>query len=345
MPSLDPPKVKLTKGTATYHTPVTLPNRNIFTGTVVNKLPNGEGEMQYFGWEKKARGEAVSYKGAFDKGVPHGKGVLKDNVGSVWEGTFVRGKKTGYFEMHNPRIRGPGDYSYKGMMKDDKRYGKGKQTWRGGSSYEGDWKDHEENGFGIWKGEEWWNGKVESYEGQWKDGKKSGKGRYVYYDGDSYEGEWKDGERNGYGILKSSDGSCSYAGQWKDNKKNGHGKERYRNVDGDWCEYEGEHIDGKMHGHGKMTCDGKWSYEGHFKDNIFHGYGTVEAHDETYKGNFKEDKYHDDHGILIRGGIMYIGVFRNDELDKTKPYTKTNVTDRTVEHIDESTGKRRKLNP
>jgi len=40
------------------------------------------------------------------------------------------------------------------------------------------------------------------YEGEWKDDQKNGYGIYIHANGDVYEGEWRDGKRHGYGTYK-----------------------------------------------------------------------------------------------------------------------------------------------
>ena len=50
------------------------------------------------------------------------------------------------------------------------------------------------------------------YEGEYKDGEYHGQGIYSYPDGSKYEGKWKDGEKHGQGILTSPGGN-KYVGK------------------------------------------------------------------------------------------------------------------------------------
>ena len=86
-----------------------------------------------------------------------------------------------------------------------------------GTRYEGEWKDGQRNGKGIYHYAD-----GSRYEGEWKDGQINGKGIYYYEDGTRYEGEWKDAQRNGKGIFHYASGS-RYEGEWKDGQINGKG--------------------------------------------------------------------------------------------------------------------------
>lgn len=69
-----------------------------------------------------------------------------------------------------------------------------------GSTYEGEWMDDLQHGYGC---ETWSQGKIK-FEGNYMQGKKNGKGRYEWQDGSYYEGEFVDSMFHGEGkyILK-----------------------------------------------------------------------------------------------------------------------------------------------
>lgn len=67
---------------------------------------------------------------------------------------------------------------YEGMIRDNKRNGKGRYTWTDGNIYDGDWVDD----------------------------CKKGKGRFDWDNGDAYQGEYLDDRRQGFGIKKYSNG-------------------------------------------------------------------------------------------------------------------------------------------
>ena len=56
-----------------------------------------------------------------------------------------------------------------------------------------------------------------SYAGVFKDGKPHGQGTYTWSNGQKYVGEYKDGEPNGQGTMTSPNGN-KYVGEWKDGR-------------------------------------------------------------------------------------------------------------------------------
>lgn len=44
------------------------------------------------------------------------------------------------------------------------------------------------------------------YDGEWKDGNIDGYGIYTWPDGTVYAGDWKAGLKNGYGVLREPNG-------------------------------------------------------------------------------------------------------------------------------------------
>lgn len=47
----------------------------------------------------------------------------------------------------------------------------------------------------------------DKYEGDWKDGQKHGQGVYTWKNGDRYEGGWKNGKAHGKGVFTRADGT------------------------------------------------------------------------------------------------------------------------------------------
>lgn len=64
---------------------------------------------------------------------------------------------------------------FEGWMIDDKRKGNGREIWKDG----------------------------EYYIGQYKDGKKYGQGEYYYSSGNKYTGMWLNNKRHGHGKLRT----------------------------------------------------------------------------------------------------------------------------------------------
>ena len=83
---------------------------------------------------------AAVYKGGCKDGLAHGKGLAKGR--DVFEGEFFEGDKL-----------------------------KGKYTWNNGTSYDGEWKNDMQDGYGTMR-----NGKGELvFQGQWVKGRMQGK--------------------------------------------------------------------------------------------------------------------------------------------------------------------------
>lgn len=106
----------------------------------------------------------MNYEGERDKeGRPHGKGVLSDEFGVLYEGDFVHGKREG-----------------KGIEYDERGY----------VSYVGEWKEDERNGIGS----EYVCNQI-VYDGEWKGGRANGFGRSFDVEGEIlYEGLWENDE-------------------------------------------------------------------------------------------------------------------------------------------------------
>ncbi|KAJ1438576.1 hypothetical protein B484DRAFT_444472, partial [Ochromonadaceae sp. CCMP2298] len=94
-------------------------------------------------------------------------------------------------------------------------HGFGRASWVDGDCYDGQWKEGQHGGQGIFK---WSNG--DCYEGQWEEGVGHGQGTMEWIDGRSYKGLWKEDSMHGQGVFKCINGDI-YEGKWKDDKKQG----------------------------------------------------------------------------------------------------------------------------
>jgi hypothetical protein len=98
---------------------------------------------------------------------------------------------------------------YVGERADGLRHGRGKEQFKDGGVYEGEWFMDKIQGTGISR---YANGNL--YEGQWHQGKKHGLGKMRYSDGDVYEGSYVDGKRRGPGSLLKANGTLQ-CGIWE----------------------------------------------------------------------------------------------------------------------------------
>lgn len=73
----------------------------------------------------------------------HGKGVLRDSLGVVFQGDFVNGQKSGY------GIYRTQDGSYEGNFDRDTLNGKGSFIWNDGKVYEGNFQNSLMHGQGT----------------------------------------------------------------------------------------------------------------------------------------------------------------------------------------------------
>ena len=121
------------------------------------------------------------------------------------------------------------DAVYIGATLNGKRDGIGKLTYNDGDIYDGEWKNDQKEGKGIYK---WGKGKWEGdiYDGEWKNGQQEGKGIYKFIIGDIYDGEWKNGQQEGKGVLKFKSGDI-YDGEWKNDQREGKGVFKFKSGD------------------------------------------------------------------------------------------------------------------
>lgn len=93
------------------------------------------------------------------------------------------------------------------------KHGKGKLTFSNGTSYEGDFRQNNFEGFGTSVT------KNHKYVGSWKNGKMEGAGKSEWYNDaeelmESYEGQYKNGLKHGQGEYRWGN-DRSYSGNWE----------------------------------------------------------------------------------------------------------------------------------
>ena len=102
---------------------------------------------------------------------------------------------------------------YVGEWRDDKRHGKGSDTFSSGHRYSGDFVDGKRHGQGAFTFPD-----GEMYVGEWRDDARHGVGTNIFPDGQRFVGEWRRGERHGLGIAYRADRSISQSGLWADDR-------------------------------------------------------------------------------------------------------------------------------
>ena len=101
-----------------------------YTGPCLNGLAEGIGEAS----------GAAHYRGGFDAGRKHGKGVKTWPNGDRYEGDFVEDRREGIGTYVWGRGKWQGE-RYEGAYVNDKRHGLGVYRWPSGDVYSGPWKE------------------------------------------------------------------------------------------------------------------------------------------------------------------------------------------------------------
>jgi hypothetical protein len=270
---------------------------------------------------------------------PHGKGKMRFEDGSIYEGSFFNGQKHGkgfFLAPDGKKIEE--DWKHGRLVS-----GKGKVDLSGQGEYTGDLINGKRNGDGTMVYPE--GHEFKKYDGSWENDLYSGEGSLTWSNGDKYIGKWKDGKRHGKGSMtfskNNSEGYLKYEGNWKDNLFSDKGKLTWRNgdvYDGEWKNgirlkgkmvfgnsdyYEGEFKDDKFDGKGIFFWADGQKYEGEFKDNMRHGKGVLynEEGGKRYVGEWCNNK-REGEGVqfYINGEIWKKGEFKNDKLYNGKLY-------------------------
>lgn len=196
---------------------------------------------------------------------------------------------------------------YKGTVDiNNTKHGLGKQTFKDGSYYYGNWVHNRFIG---------WNMSISSkgilYIGNFVDFSLNGKGERYTLENHIYKGDFISNLREGHGI-ESTDKSI-YDGDYKDDKQNGRAKVTFTSGDS----YEGEILNAQFHGKGHY----KWKKTGHeyigeYKYGKLHGEGLYRINEEEYyKGEYKDGIKEGKGEMHFTKGKRYVGPF-----SKGKPH-------------------------
>ena len=162
--------------------------------------------------------------------LPHGRGILTENNGDIYQGYFLNGEKNGFgiisFYKDSSIFRGqfennklkfgtlsfPNGKFYRGNFIEGK-YNNYGILYGGNYIYEGNFLKGKKNGFGIYKTNDG------IYEGEFCDDTYSGFGKWSWNNGDSYIGDWVNGIPFGFGNLNMANGKV-YSGDFSPEKEN-----------------------------------------------------------------------------------------------------------------------------
>uniref|UniRef100_A0A8C2ZHI7 Alsin Rho guanine nucleotide exchange factor ALS2 n=1 Tax=Cyclopterus lumpus TaxID=8103 RepID=A0A8C2ZHI7_CYCLU len=193
--------------------------------------------------------------------------------------------------------------------------GRGTMKWPDGRTYNGNFKNGQEDGYGECIMPDKVLNKTDCYQGHWRDGKIHGFGKYKYASGEVYEGCFSDGQRHGYGMLNSGKlakkSSSVFIGQWVHDKKTGYGV--YDDImRGE--KYMGLWSDEQRHGSAVVVTQYGLYYEGIFRDNKMCGPGLLVSDDDTaLHGEFSDDWTVNGKGILsLANGDCLEGLFSGE---------------------------------
>lgn len=205
----------------------------------------------------------------------HGKGILTQQDGTKYNGTFERNIFTGV-----GRIIDKEGTLLEGYFLNGKLDGRGTKKMLNGFFYIGDFA------FGVREGKGKEETKDHIYEGQFSNDKKNGKGKLIYKIlNDSYEGDFTDNLITGTGLYKWTNGE-SYYGSFVNGKM--HGKGLYKWPDGG--QYEGEYVNNIKEGKGIFKWANGKIFEGEFKNGRPSGPGFLITKKKRFAVTFKDGK-------------------------------------------------------
>ena len=173
--------------------------------------------------------DQLKYKGAWRKGLFHGKGTLKYASGSTYTGEFFEGSKNGYGHYISAK-----SYEYIGNWVSGKQTGRAQVNYKNGDLYTGTVKDGLRHGHGEffqvssnrnYKGkwtQDTLQGELEITDPNWifnglmEVSAGTGLGTFTYKDGSKYSGQVSGFRREGEGTLEFKSGEI-ISGVWSGN--------------------------------------------------------------------------------------------------------------------------------
>jgi hypothetical protein len=311
-----------------------------YTGSFVNGQKNGKGKMNY----NESEDYYKYYYGEWKNGKMHGKGILEDWDGTIYDGEF----KDGFKEGNGIEKKKNGEY-YQGNWSMDfhEGYGKAKIIDIDSSFYEGGVdKAMRKHGWGVkvWKDD---NEKIK-YEGEFYKDLALGWATVTWGKGSIYKGKWNQfgpeefGELNANSCIKCiSISNCPnamyYSGHYEKFLKEGFGRcydKNHRLI------YEGQFKNDKPFGTYpnvfpianntnvvvKEYSEGE-KYVGQVTQNLRNGYGTLTfKNKDKYVGQWKDNSRYGWGEYIANDGSKYIGEYENNKKQGWGTYTEKRGT-------------------
>lgn len=176
-----------------------------YEGKFENGRRHGRGVMQYR--------HGGRYEGSWAFDLKDGVGEYRDAEGSIYTGTWVKGKKVvGTMIYVNGNV-------YNGEWKGDMREGKGEMKYVTGTVYNGEWVAGQKSGRGVMT---FWDGS--EFSGHWESDYPSDHGVLTLMRGTKYDGIWKQGRLEGRTIIITPDG-VSFNGTVRDGRFTSEGQQ------------------------------------------------------------------------------------------------------------------------
>lgn len=184
-------------------------------------------------------------------------------------------------------------------------FGNGQIFWLNGEKYEGEVKDGEPSGQGVYTSK---NGNI--YSGTWLNGRRHGKGRLTWPNGDYWEGEFRDDQQNLTGQMNMKRGAATITGVFTmapdTGVLSGNGRLVWTNGD----VFEGTLVRGVSQGKGSFTWANGQRYEGDWERDLPNGKGTISfSNGDRYVGEVR-DGVQQGHGTYtLKDGDSYTGAW------------------------------------
>ena len=201
---------------------------------------------------------------------------------------------------------------YRGQVVDGLLQGPGRLDYANGSWFEGQFKDGQPEGQGIWQSAN----AGTRYQGEFHQGLFHGQGRIEYTGGAFYQGGFKLGQRHGEGHLQQS--GQTYRGGFRRDQFHGLGKLEWS----DGRSYQGRFVRDIPDGEGVRTDAEGNVLSGTFKAGLLNGQGSLQTEDgDHYSGGFRDDQFHGQGRYQQDDGGVWSGVFKHGDLTGKGEFT------------------------